>query len=154
MSIFSISVETTANATAGATAANTALQVLAAAGKDLRLVAVGIFQKTSAAGENSGRWVIDRISAVGTGSALVPKKMDPRGPASAITDTSKTVSNDLTATNTLVSANDAIVELGDGWNFFDKVPIWAGVAQGFALRRATAPTGARVVVVVMIYEEA
>lgn len=153
---YMLSVETTSNNTAGAADSNTAVQMLMGSGKDAQLIAVGIFQKASAAGENSGRWVIDRISALGTASTLVPKLMDPRSPASAITSTTATISTTLVGSNTHVSANDAILELNDGWNYFDRPgdpTVFCGASQGFALRRATAPTGARVCVVCMIWAE-
>lgn len=149
--MYSISVETTSNATAGAGASNTALQILAPSGSNFQLMAVGIFQAWTAAGENIGRWVIDRISAVATGSALTPLKLRRLQGASQITDTTKTMSTTLVATNTV--SDTAILSLDSGWNDFEKYGVFSGDNLGFALRRATAPTGARVVTAVMIWKE-
>ena len=151
MATYSLTVETTSNATAGGTGTAAAIQMLMAASTEAVLVGVMIKQQYTAAGENSGRWVIDRISAVTTGSSLVPLKMEDTSAASAITDTAKTISTTVAATNT---AQDlAVVDLTDGWNDLRHLGIRSGVAKGFALRRATAPTGARVVVATMIWSE-
>ena len=151
MPIFSATVETTSNANAGASASNTAIQFLMPSGREAKLLAILIKQQASAAGENSGRWVIDRISAVGSGSAFTPLELDSSGAASSLTDATKVISTTLAATNTVVDA--AILDCTDGWNYFDSLGVWSGANQGFALRRATAPTGARVVVATMIWSE-
>lgn len=151
MPIFSATVETTSNATAGASASNTAVQFLMASGRDAQLLRVLIKQDATAAGENSGRWVVDRISAVGSGSAYTPLELNPTGAASALTDATKVISTTVAATNTVVDA--AILDLNDGWNDFTDLDVKAGAAQGFAIRRATAPTGARIVKVCVIWKE-
>lgn len=151
MPIFSATVETTSNATAGAANSNTAVQFLMPAGREAQLLKILVKQDATAAGENSGRWVVDRISAVATGSAFTPLEMDPSGAASAITDTAKVISTTLAATNTSVDA--AILDLDDGWNDFTDLDVWSGANQGFAIRRATAPTGARIVKVCVIWRE-
>ena len=151
MAIYSLSVETTSNNTAGNAGADSAIQFLMPASRDAKLLAVYIKQAATAAGENSGRWVVDRISAVSGGSSLTPLKMDPGSPASAITDTTKTISTTLACAPTVVDA--AIVDLMDGYNDLRPLNIRAGMNQGFAIRRATAPTGARVVDIIAIWEE-
>lgn len=155
MAIYSMSVETTSNATAGAAADNVALQFLMPAAREARLLRVTIQQLETAAGEHWGRWVVDRISAVGSGSSLTPLKASEASPASAITDATKTISTTLAATNT--TANEAIVELVKGENLFGPAyglpEIRSGVNKGFAIRRATAPTGSRVVIVSAMWEE-
>ena len=151
---FSLTVETTSNATAGAANSNTAIQILAPATKQFRLIGVLIHQHATAAGENIGRWVIDRITAVGSGSALTPLLLSEDGAASAITDATKTISTTVAAGNTAEDA--AIVDLQPGWNWFvgpGMPAVMSGIAKGFALRRATAPTGARIVVATLIWEE-
>lgn len=151
---FSLSVETTSNATAGAANSNTAVQFLMAANREARIVAVGIFPQNSGGTQTPGSWVIDRISAVASGSALVPLKMDAASPVSAITDTAKTISTTLGATNT--STDAAILMLQPyRWNVFapNGIDVRTGPGVGFALRRATAPSGAQIVNISFIFEE-
>ena len=153
MGVYSLTVETTSNATAGSADSNAVAQFLMASGRDARLLAVLIKPQELSNTQHSGQWVIDRISAVGTASSLTPLKMDATSPASAITDTSKTISTTVAAANTHVDA--AILQLADGWNFFTdpKLVVRAGAGQGFALRRATAPSGSQTVDCTMIWEE-
>lgn len=149
---FSLTVETTSNNNTG-----TAIQFLMPAARSARLLAVLIKQQASAAGENSGRWCVDRISAVSTGSALVPLELDCDSAASAISDTSITISTTLACSPTVVATTgDKILDLYDGWNYFTDnygMRVYSGANQGFAIRRVTAPTGARVVVVQAIWSE-
>ncbi len=151
MPIFTATVETTSNATAGASASNTAVQFLMPASRQAQLLRVLVKQDATAAGENSGRWVVDRISAVGSGSAFTPLELDGLGAASALTDATKVISTTVAATNTVVDA--AILDLNDGWNDFTDLGVMSGANQGFAIRRATAPTGARIVKVVLVWRE-
>lgn len=143
---YALTVETTSNASTG-----TVAQFLMPASRDavLRRVVIKPQQLTNT--QQSGRWVIDRISAVTAGSTLVPLKMDASSVASAITDTTKSISTTLGATNTVVDS--AIVELADGVNDLESLGIRAGANQGFAIRRATAPTGAQVVGITAIWDE-
>jgi len=154
MARYSLTVETTSNATAGAANANTVCQFLMPASRDAKLVAVLIKPQQLTNTQESGQWVVDRISAVTAGSTLVPAPLKPLSPASAITDTTKTISTTLGCTNT--SVNAAVAQLMDGWNYFTQDPnleILAGANQGFAIRRATAPTGAQVVDVTLVWDE-
>lgn len=154
MARFSLKIETTSNNTAGSTGGNSAIQFIMPSGRQCKLVEVNIKQLAQAAGENSGDWVIDRISAVSGGSTLVPLQMDPYGRASDITDTTKTVSSTLACAPTVVTTTGvAIHDLQDGINDLRGYDFWSGANQGFAIRRATAPTGARVVEVEVIWEE-
>lgn len=154
MPLFTLNVETTSNNTAGTTGANTALQWLMPAGRNCQLLGVFIKQQLTAAGENSGNWVVDRISAVTAGSTLVPLQLDPTSRASDITDTTKTMSTTLGCTNTVVATTGVqIFSLADGWNDLAKYNIYAGAAQGFGIRRSTAPTGARVVEILALWSE-
>src|SRR3990167_2528751 len=111
MALYSLTVETTSNNNASATTA--AIQMLMPASRECVLVGILIKQQWSAAGENSGRWVLDRISAVTAGSTLVPLKMEDTARASEVTDTTKTISTTLAATNTI--QDTAILDLNDGW---------------------------------------
>lgn len=151
--IYSLRVSTTSNATAGASGANTAIQAMMPAGREMKLLAVLVKPEQLTNTQQSGLWVVDRISAVATGSALTPLELNPSGAASAITDTAKTISTTLACTNTVVAGDDPIVHLADGWNDLAKYEIWSGTNQGFAIRRATAPTGAQVVNLCMLWEE-
>lgn len=150
MAVYSLTVESTSNNNVG-----TATQYLMPASRGSRLLAVLIKQQATAAGENSGRWVVDRISAVTAGSSLTPLKTDDASRASEISDATKTISTTLAATNTV--QDTAVVELNDGWNVFGQLgllpELQSGVAKGFSVRRGTAPTGARVVGITMIWEE-
>ena len=154
MALDSLSVETTSNATAGAAGTSTAIQFIMPASRHCRLHKVLVQQDATAAGENSGRWVVDVISAVATGSTLVPLQLDPYSAASAITDTTISISTTLACAPTVVATTGvAILTLDDGWNDFSALGLWSRVNQGFAIRRATAPTGARIVKVTTIWEE-
>lgn len=154
MPVYTLAIETTSNATAGGTGGNSAIQLLMPASRQCRLIGVLVKQQATAAGEHSGLWVVDRISAVSTGSTLVPLKMDPYSRASDITDTTITVSSTLACAPTVVATTGvAILTLADGWNDFRKLNLYSGVNQGFAIRRATAPTGARVVDIMTMWEE-
>lgn len=149
---YSLRIETTSNATAGAAAANAALQTLMPAARNSKLLAVLVKPQQLTNTQQSGLWAIDRISAIAaTGSAQTPLELDEGGAASAHADTAHSASTTLALTNTNVS--DALLYLNDGWNFFEKWNIMSGIAQGFALRRVTAPTGAQVVDLCMIWEE-
>lgn len=159
MATYSLTVETTSNNTASATAgAATAIQALMPASREMRLLAVLINQNATAAGETPGRWVMDVISAVATGSAKTPTKLTTVGAASAITDTTIAISTTLACAPT--AATSAIIDLAIGvWNIFSGIEqgglprMRSGLNQGFAIRRATAPTGARVCAITMIWEE-
>lgn len=154
MALYSLTVETTSNNTAGGTGGNTAIQWIMPASRHCRLHKVLIQQDATAAGENSGRWVVDVISAVATGATLVPLQLDPYSAASAITDTTITISTTLACAPTVVATTGvAVLTLDDGWNDFAAFNMWSRVNQGFAIRRATAPTGARIVKVSAIWEE-
>lgn len=150
MACYSLTTESTSNATAG-----TAIQFLMPASRGCRLLAVLIKPQQLSNTQQSGRWVVDRITAVATGSALTPFVLSNDGPASAITDTTITISTTLLCAPTV--ANSAICELADGWNLFaprGRLPeLRSGLNRGFAIRRATAPTGAQVVGITAIWEE-
>ena len=151
MAFYSLTVESTSNSNTG-----TAIQFLMPASRECRLVAVLIKPQQLTNTQQSGRWVVDRISAVATGSSLTPFVLSNEGAASAISDTTISISTTLACAPTV--ANSAIVELADGWNVFDpkgNVPVLikSGNNRGFAIRRATAPTGAQVVGVTAIWEE-
>lgn len=150
---YSLTVETTSNATAGASAANVVAQFLMPSSREARLVAVLIKPQQLTNTQQSGLWVVDRITAVSAGSTLVPLKFEDTSAASAITDTTKTISTTLGCTNTTQDA--AIVHLTDGWNYFTDNLLYlrSGVNKGFAIRRATAPTGAQVVDITVIWDE-
>lgn len=159
-STYSLTIETSSNATAGAAGANCAVQVMMPAAREMRLYAVLINQAATAAGENPGRWVVDRVTAVATGSTLAPKPAAKVGAASAITDTSISVSSTLACAPTVSAADSAISDLAIGqWNIFSGVELGglpalrSGLNGGFAIRRATAPTGARVCTVTAIWIE-
>lgn len=159
-SFYSLTVETTSNSTAGAAGTATATQVLMPASRQMRLVAVLIQQQATAAGESPGRWVVDRITAVATGSTLTPKKLASVGAASAITDSTIAISTTLACAPTVSAADSAISDLQIGvWNMFNGVEagglprLYSGLNGGFAIRRATAPTGARVCTITKIWEE-
>jgi len=147
---FSLTVETTSNSTAGAAGTSAAIQTLMPAARNSRLLGVLLHSPTSHP-TDLGRWVIDRITAVSAGSALTPLEMDGGGAASAISNTTQSISTTLACANT--NGEAAIVDCMPGWNDFSHLNIMSGIAQGFALRRATAPSGARVVVATMIWEE-
>jgi hypothetical protein len=156
MSIYTLMVETTSNSTAGSAGTSTAIQALAASGRDLRLIATFVEQEMTAAGETPGRWVLDRISATSAGSSATPCPMDPLSAASTIANTSQCISTTLACAGTGVSAQSPCYEVPDlvGWQYIPAtVNIRAGASQGFAMRRATAPTGARVVRVGLMWEE-
>lgn len=154
MPLFSLSVETTSNNTAGTTGANTAIQWLMPASRGCKLIGIMMRQAATAAGENSGSWVVDRISAVGTGSTLVPLQLDPYSSASAITDTTITISTTLVCAPTVVATTGvAILTINDGWNDYTAMDVLSGNNQGFGIRRATAPTGARVVRLMAVWRE-
>lgn len=158
--IYSLTVETTSNSTAGAAGSSSAIQVLMPASREMRLYAVLVQQAATAAGENPGRWVVDRTTAVATGSTLVPKPAGKVGAASAITDTTISISTTLACAPTVSAADSAISDLAIGqWNIFSGVElgglpaIRSGLNGGFAIRRATAPTGARVCTVTAMWIE-
>lgn len=155
---YSLTVETTSNATAGGSASNTVAQFLMPASREARLVAILIKPQQLTNTQQSGQWVVDRITAVTAGSTLVPLKLEDTSAASAITDTTKTISTTLACTNTVQDA--AICQLSDGWNLFSRGAgepgigyFRSGVNKGFAIRRATAPTGAQVVDITVVWEE-
>lgn len=149
MPLFSLTVESTSNAnTAGM------IQTLMASGREMQLVATFLHLPTEASNRDFGRVVIDRISSIGTTNwdSLTPLELDPGGAASAITDATKSIeatSNGQAGTQVDV----AIVDVPYGW--FDWTPynIVSGAAQGFMMRRATAPSGSRVLVATMIWKE-
>lgn len=155
MAKYALVVETTLNNTSGAAGGSSAIQMLMPASRDARLVAVYCAQAYAAAGENAGRWVIDRCTAVATGSTLVPKKLNSGSEASDISDTTISISTTLACAPTVAAADAAIFEVPEGgWTWIpDDIEIKSGVNGGFVMRRATAPTGARVVVLAMIWEE-
>ena len=147
---FTLSVETTSNSTAGAAGTSAAIQMLMPAGRNARLISVRLYCPTSHE-TDLGRWVIDRISAVSAGSALTLLEMDGGGAASAISNATQSISTTLACANTNVEA--AVVDCMPGFNEYLHVNLMTGVAQGFALRRATAPSGARVVCAELTWEE-
>lgn len=147
---YSLTVETTSNATAGAV-----LQFMMPASRNCRLLGVLIKPQQLTNTQQSGGWQVDRISAVdgAHGASLVPLKLDPTATASVITDTAHSISTTLAIGGTVADA--AIVQLADGWNWFldPSMPILSGLNQGFQIKRSTAPTGAQVVDVTAIWRE-
>jgi hypothetical protein len=159
-SIYSLTVETTANATAGAAGTSSVMQLLMPASREMRLLAVLINQNNTAAGDHPGRWVVDRCTAVATGSALTPKPSTKVGATSAITDSTIAISTTLLCAPTVSAADSAISELAIGvWNIFSGIEhgglpvLRSGLNGGFAIRRATAPTGTRACHVTAFWEE-
>ena len=151
---FSATVETTSNANAGAfgTSGNM-VNVLCGAGREMKLIAV-ILRNVAGAAQDLGRVVVDRITAVNTANvaSFTPLELDPGGAASAITDATKVISTACNGSGG-TAADSAVVEVCEGYNDFSDLNIMSGVAQGFAIRRATAPTGSRTCVATLIWEE-
>jgi len=144
---YSLTVETTSNTNTGP-----AIQFLAPASKLAKLIAVMINPMNSGGTMTPGQWVVDRITAVASGSSLTPLKMDDQAPRSSeITDTTKTISTTLACSNTV--GDSAILQLAPGWNFLEKLGVISGLNKGFAIRRATAPSGAQVCQVTAVWEE-
>lgn len=148
MAHYSLTYETPSEVTA-----KTYLQWLMGAGRGAQMVACLIEPLLTADPQNSGSWVIDRISALGTGGgALTPKKLDvDNSAASAISSTTN-----VTAPTVEPTTSDlALVAIDLGiWNWLEgKVDIMSGTAKGFAIRRSTAASGAHVCQIHTIWKE-
>lgn len=144
MGVYSANVTTTSNANTG-----TAIQILAASGKDIQILGVGVNIANQSGTQTAGLWVLDRLTALdaSNGSTFVPLKMDPTSATSTITSTSKTISTTLAIVPTV--GDSAVVQCPPGITWFvgnDKpFALRAGAGNGWALRRATAPSGSQVV---------
>lgn len=154
MPYFSLTQETTGNTNTGGV-----LQWLMPAGRECWLVAVMLRLVSEAANLDIGRFVLDRISAVGATNwdTLVPLEMEGGRAPSAITSTTATVENTCNGqAGTVVGSDSAIWDFNQGWNDLRTIHgrgICSGIAQGFQIRRATAPSGNRIVVATAIWEE-
>lgn len=146
---FSLFQETTSNSNTGGL-----FQILAAAGREMRLLAVCLQLGAEASNKDIGTFVVDRLTAIGSTNwdSQTPFELDPGGAASAVTDATKTV--EATCNGSGHTASDVgMLLLAYGWNDFTNYNIMSGAAGGFLVRRTTAPSGARVVAGTMIWEE-
>jgi len=146
MARYSIYYETPSEVTA-----KTYIQVLMPASREMTLVGINVSPQWTADVQNAGTWVVDRISAIhASGGAYTPIELDPNAQgASSITSTTQ-VTNP-TGSPTVVDS--AVIGLHEGWNDLRALGIRSGPAQGFALRRATAASGALVTGLTLIWEE-
>lgn len=146
---FSLTVETTSNSNTGGL-----FQFLMPSARHAKLIGCLLQLPAEESKKDIGRFVIDRISAIGSTNwdSLTPFELDPGGRASEVTDATKTIEATCNGSGaTLVDT--AMFELLPGWNDLEKFNIMSGSNQGFQVRRATAPAGARVVSAMLIWEE-
>lgn len=130
------------------------IQFLMPAARECKLLATFIGLPVEASNRDPGRIVISRISSIGATNwdTLVPFELDPGGAASAISSTTATI--EATCNGQLgTEADAAMFEVPLGWYDWSSLNIVSGVAQGFCMKRPTAPSGARVITATMVWEE-
>ncbi len=150
---FTLSLETTSQSNTGG-----AVQWLMPAARHCFLKGVDLRLISEASNRDIGRWVVDRISAIGTTNwgAQTPFEVDPGRAPSAISDATKTIATACNGSGA-TQVDAAMADLHEGWNDLDELfaplGLWSGIAQGFVIRRATAPSGARVLGITVVWEE-
>ena len=146
---FSLTVETTSNSNILGL-----IQFLMPAARECQLIATFLGLPVEASNRDFGRIVISRISSIGATNwdTLVPFELDPSKAASAISSTTATI--EATANGQLgTEADAAMFEVPLGWYDWEKYGIMSGIAQGFCMKRPTAPSGARVVTASLFWRE-
>ena len=132
--------------------AQTYIQILMPAAREMRLWGILIDPQYTANPQNAGTWVMDRISAIhASGSAYTARVLMDAGVASVQTSTTQVVNPTGTPTQTETQPVGLAVGI---WNLLWRMNITSGINQGFSLRRNTAASGALVCGLTMVWAEA